>query len=95
LLIVPRNCSFVMTEKEMRHACSPLSVEHSPKELVNLKEEVGTEVVESDEQVQSHGAGSSQPTLSKARTIALVATLTGVSSRHEAITFEIVVIDTE
>jgi MFS family permease len=84
-----------MTEKEMRHASSPLSVEHSSKELVDLKQEVGAEVVESDGQVQSHGAGSSQPTLSKARTIALVVTLTGVSSRQKAITFEIVVVDAE
>jgi hypothetical protein len=69
-----------MTEKEIRHACSPLSVEHSSKELATLEQEVGSEFVESGEQIQSHGAGSPQPPLSRARTIALVATLTGVSS---------------
>jgi hypothetical protein len=73
----------------MRHACSPLSVEQSSKELLGvatLEQEVGAEAVELGEQVQSHGANSSQPPLSRARTIALVLTLTGVSSRHHTLT---------
>jgi hypothetical protein len=76
-----------MAEKEMRHASSPLSVEQSSKELLaTLEQEVGVEAVELGEQVQSHGANSSQPPLSRARTIALVLTLTGVSSRHHTLT---------
>jgi MFS family permease len=84
-----------MTEKEMRHACSPLSVEQSSKELATLEQEVGAETVESGEQVQSHGANSSQPPLSRARTIALVVTLTGVSSRHDALTLRTTIADTK
>jgi MFS family permease len=84
-----------MTEKEMRHARSPLSVEQSSKELATLEQEVGAETVESGEQVQSHGANSSQPPLSRARTIALVVTLTGVSSRHDALTLRTTIADTK
>lgn len=84
-----------MTEKEIRLACSPLSVEQPAKEVSTLERELETDTIESGEQVQSPGAGSSQPPLSKARTIALVATLTGVGSRHDALTFEPTVADTE
>jgi MFS family permease len=84
-----------MTEKEMRHACSPLSVKQSSKELATLEQEVGAETIESGEQVQSHGANSSQPPLSRARTIALVVTLTGVSSRHDALTLRTTIADTK
>lgn len=76
-----------MTEKEIRLACSPLSVEQPSKGIATLEREVKAETVESGEQVQSHGAGSPRPPLSRARTIALVATLTGVSSRQDALTF--------
>jgi MFS family permease len=79
----------------MRHARSPLSVEQSSKELATLEQEVGAETVESGEQVQSHGANSSQPPLSRARTIALVVTLTGVSSRHDALTLRTTIADTK
>lgn len=67
-----------MAEKEIRHVSTPLSAEQQSKEAAKLDQEV--EVIEQEEQpVQSQGEGSLQPTLSRARTIALVATLTGAA----------------
>lgn len=74
-LIVRR---FVMAEKEIRHVSSPLSAEQQSKEAANPDQEI--EVTEQEERpVQLQGEGPLQPALSKARTIALVATLTGAA----------------
>lgn len=67
-----------MAEKEIRHVSSPLSAEQQPKEATKLGEEV--EVIEQEEHPgRSQDEGSLQPALSRARTIALVATLTGAA----------------
>jgi hypothetical protein len=67
-----------MAEKEIRHVSTPPSAEQQSKEAAKLDQVV--EVIEQEEQpIQSQGEGSLQPTLSRARTIALVATLTGAA----------------
>lgn len=67
-----------MAEKEIRHVFSPLSAKQQSKEVADLDQEI--EVTEQEEQpIQSQGEGPLQPALSKARTIALVATLTGAA----------------
>lgn len=63
----------------MGRACPELLVEQSSKEMVTLEREVEAGAVESSEQIQSPGAPSSQTALSRARTVSLVVTLTGVS----------------
>lgn len=67
-----------MAEKELRHVSSPLSAEQQSKEAANLAQEI--EATEQEEQpVLLQGEDPLQPALSKARTIALVATLTGAA----------------
>ncbi|KAG9581035.1 drug resistance protein, partial [Aureobasidium melanogenum] len=80
-----------MAEKEIRHVSTPLSAEQQSKEAAKLGEEV--EVIEQEEQpIQSQGEGSLQPALSRARTIALVATLTGAAFLNSTLTVQAVVI---
>ncbi|THY09850.1 drug resistance protein [Aureobasidium pullulans] len=68
-----------MTEKETRDVCSPLSAGQS-KQADNLEREIEGQAIEMDEQqIQSHHTTSSQPLASKARTTALVVTLTGAA----------------
>lgn len=70
---------FAMTEKETRDVCSPLSAGQS-KQADNLEREIEGQAIEMDEQqIQSHHTTSSQPLESKARTTALVVTLTGAA----------------
>ncbi|CAD0113178.1 unnamed protein product [Aureobasidium uvarum] len=64
-----------MIEKETSHASSPLSAEQQSKEAENHEIEVEL----GEQPIQSPTADSLQPPLSKARTIALVATLTGAA----------------
>ncbi|CAD0091545.1 unnamed protein product [Aureobasidium mustum] len=67
-----------MAEKEIRPVSSPLSAEQQSKEAAHLDEEI--EVIEQEEHtIQSPGEAPLQPALSRARTIALVATLTGAA----------------
>lgn len=65
-----------MVETQIRHASSPLSGEQQSKEAV-VNHEIEVELGE--QPIQSPTSESSQPPLSKARTIALVATLTGAA----------------